>query len=70
MNLHIRIAAVIFFALISVWPANAQHVPTVVLQDLQTLVKDCSGNFDTARKSLRPIELNDDGISDRELLLR
>lgn len=62
--MHARIFALAAVALLCVGPAAAQELPRVVEQHLQTLVKDCDGKIDVARKSLQVIDLNEDGVPD------
>lgn len=60
-------AGILVFAaavVLALTPAVAQELPRVVEQHLQTLVKDCDGKMEIARKSLQTIDLNEDGIPD------
>lgn len=59
-----KIFAFVIVALLGLGPVAAQELPSVVEQHLQTLVKDCDGKMDAARKSLQAIDLNEDGIAD------
>jgi hypothetical protein len=59
-----RISTLIVAALLACGAAVAQELPPVVQQNLQTLVKDCEGKLDVARKSLKSMDLNEDGIAD------
>lgn len=58
------ILAVAAAAVLAFTPAKAQEVPGVVEQHLQTLVKDCDGKMEIARKSVQAIDLNEDGVAD------
>lgn len=64
MKRLLRIAALTLLVALLFGPAQAQTIPAIVQQYLQTLVKDCDGKIEVARKALQSADLNDDGIPD------
>jgi hypothetical protein len=62
--MHARIFAFVIVAFLGLGPVAAQELPLIVQQNLQTMVKDCGGKLDVARKSVQSIDLNEDGVPD------